>query len=60
MSNVVLLPKSKIGQQCTKLFLDWMEGKISKAEFNYEVKLIEKLIMDKQLILKFEKNNTCY
>lgn len=57
MSNTVLMAKSKIGQHCTRLFLvlDWMEGKISKAEFQYETKLIEQSLRNKQLIMEFKE-----
>lgn len=48
-----LFPKSRIGIQCTRLLLDWMEGKISREQFWETLNLIRKQVDGGQLYFDF-------
>lgn len=48
-----LFPKSKVGQQCTRLLLDWMEGKISREQFDTTLDLIRKQVDGGQMYFEF-------
>jgi len=52
---VILIPKSKVGRGCVRLFLDWYDGKITKEEFDFKLNLIKQKVEDKQMPLEFEE-----
>lgn len=49
----VLMCKSRMGYVCTKLFLDWYNGKITKEQFVSELELLRRPVENKQLCFNF-------